>query len=132
MTIGRRSPTTTDEAAFSTQNTGISPASVPSLTTRLKVNLGTAFDGSPVVYNGMVIVANQSFITALSAATGEAIWSHFVGSTLATPTIDAADGLVFIGEHNSIISTQPPYYSGPSNFYALRLSDGIGRLARLA
>ena len=131
MTTGRRSPTTTDEAAFSPR--------IPGYLRRcfqphhaLKVNLGTAFDGSPVVYNGMVIVANQSFITALSAATGQTIWSHFVGNTLATPTIDPADGLVFIGEHNSIISTQPPYYSGPSTFYALRLSDRIGSLARLA
>lgn len=111
-------------SGLQSQSTGISPTTVSSLTTRWKVNLGTAFDGSPVVYNGMVIVANQSFITALSAATGQTIWTHFVGNTLATPTIDATDGLVFIGEHNSVISTQPPYYSGPSNFYALRLSDG--------
>lgn len=107
-----------------TQDTEISATSVSGLTTRWKVTLGTGFVGSPVVYNGMVIVANQSYITALSAATGQMIWRRFVGSTLATPTIDTTDGLVFIGQHDAVIGNPTTGYSGPSNFYALKLSDG--------
>ena len=120
-----------------TQTTEISATTVSSLKQRWEMTVPDSVAGcnscrvygSPVVYNGNVIVASYNGVLYdLSAADGSVKWQTTIASggtfngglhgTLlrSAPTIDVADGLVLMGTWT--------YPSAPSTLYALRLSDG--------
>jgi outer membrane protein assembly factor BamB len=109
-----------------TLSTGIDASNVSTLVTRWTRALGGAEWGSPVVYNGNVLVAQTlaHHLYDLSAATGQTLWNVALsGSLVTTPTIDVDDQLVFIGTYSNVINPSTGYY-GPSTFYALHLADG--------
>ncbi|HZO95332.1 MAG TPA: PQQ-binding-like beta-propeller repeat protein [Candidatus Baltobacteraceae bacterium] len=107
-------------------DTGISTTSVARLALRWKITIpgNPEIFASPVVYDGNVIVstfAPPATIYDFSAADGSLRWSFTMddGSGQKTPTIDPANGLVFVGNARSGAAGILP-----STEYALRLLDG--------
>lgn len=111
-----------------TQSTGITAATVSSLTQRWRTYLFDDIYSSPIVYNGNVIVVTYGGVVYdLSAVDGSIIWKTTISAatyeyTRSAPTIDTADGLVFMGTWYAIGGnlTKPQ----PSHLFALHLSDG--------
>ena len=107
-----------------TENTEITPATVRSLEQRWKTPIGSTVYGTPVAYNGNVIVVTKvnPVVYDLSAVNGSTIWKRTLNGvfTKAEITIDTADGLVLVGVSNTTgVSTVLP-----GTLYALRLSSG--------
>lgn len=105
-------------------STGITTSTVAQLKQRWKTTVPNGTYGSPVVYNGNVILITRSppAVYDLSANDGSVLWhtaSLGVGSK-ATPTIDTADGLVIVGTSHTGTGGRPY----PSTLYALNLANG--------
>lgn len=110
------------------QPTRISAKTVSSIVQRWRINLADNIYSSPVVYKGNVIVATYGGVVYdLSAVDGSVIWKTTISSaayenTRSSPTIDAADGLVFMGTWYA--NNASVFQGQPSHFFALRLSNG--------
>ena len=107
-----------------TENTEITPSTVRSLKQRWKTPIGSTVYGTPVAYNGNVIVVTKvsPVVYDLSAVDGSTIWRHPLTGTFtkAEITIDTDDGLVLVGVSNTTGTSTVL----PGTLYALRLSNG--------
>ena len=117
-------------SAFNPAVTTINAANVGKLKLRWKVNVADSkIAASPVIYAGNMIVVTfgpkktagpTATVYDLSTTDGHTIWKYNMGANAKmTPTIDAAAGLVIIGNEQMVERKTSPSY-----MFALRLLDG--------
>lgn len=107
---------------YESQPTGITESNVSGLKLRWSRQLAAGLYTSPLVFGGNVIVTSLTgTVYDLAASTGTVLWQRTIGGEIrATPTIDPANGMVFVGNRLSMANGNP----APSDVFAIHLVDG--------
>ena len=114
-----------ERTGYNPQETILSPQIVPSLQLQWSANLGAPMTAQPIEANGLLYAATwAAMIYAIDPASGSIVWSKQLGATqtscddfaangdvvgiIATPTIDTANGRVFVVSGDDLLHALDP------------------------
>jgi hypothetical protein len=123
---------------YNSQETILSPQTVPSLQFQWGANLGAPMTAQPIEANGLLYAGTWAgMIYAIDPASGSTVWSKQLGATqticddfaangdivgiIGTPTIDTSNGRVFIVSGDDLLHALDPGTGNELSNYPLQL-----------